>query len=187
MPKRYLLLLLIAGCCTRGLHAQDVINTGYPGVKKNTWGFNSINLIGVAAGKDNTAATAQTINGVRYKTWFLGLGAGVDTYQDITFPLFASLRKSLFKKRNTPFLYAGGGWQIMGEKDLTEKEDAWNWRLYDPGGYYEAGVGYYIGTGKKGAVSMSVGYTGKDYKKTTISGRYAYQMNRYALQLGYRF
>lgn len=185
MLKHHLLLLLITGCLAKELPAQEAA-TGTPGKPKN-WGFNSINLVGGATGKVNNGFTAQTINGVRYKTWFLGLGAGLDTYQDQTYPLFASLRKSLFNKRNTPYVYAGAGVQAMGEHDVTEAEDKWNWRLYDAGGYYEAGIGYYIGIGKKGAVSMSVGYTRKDYKKTVASGLYAYQLNRYALQLGYRF
>lgn len=186
MLKRCLILLLMAGCCAKGLEAQDaVVSAPSPGLKK--WGFNSINLVGGAAGKINSGFTLQTINGVRYKTWFLGVGAGLDTYQDLTYPLFASLRKSLFNKRNTPYVYAGGGVQVMGEKDRTEKEEQWNWRLYDAGAYYEAGIGYYIGIGNKGAVSMSVGYTRKDYEKTTMSGIYAYELNRYAFQLGYRF
>ncbi|WP_276481160.1 hypothetical protein [Paraflavitalea pollutisoli] len=186
MLKQTILLLFIAGCCTKAVHAQEAAAAGTSGKLKN-WGFNSINLVGGAAGENNSDFTLQTINGVRYKTWFLGLGAGLDAYQDKTYPLFASLRKSLFRKRNTPFVYAGGGMQVMGEKDLTEKEGGWNWHLYDAGGYYEAGIGYYVGIGKKGAVSMSVGYTRKDYEKTTASGVYAYQLNRYAMQLGYRF
>ncbi len=42
--------------------------------KKSALKFSSINSVGLLSGQSQTSFTMQTINGVKYKTWFTGIG-----------------------------------------------------------------------------------------------------------------
>lgn len=182
MRKSYLfLLLMLVGL--QEMNAQEAA-PGTPATGRQRLRFSSINHLGVVAGRNDNGFVLQSINGVQYRTWFLGLGAGIDTYQDLTIPLFAELRKAILDRVQTPFVYVNGGFQLMGVKDVDEKNS--NKMLYDPGAYYEAGLGYYIRAGKRNAVSVAFGYCRKEYRKTDAWSSYAYGLNRYAFKVGYK-
>ncbi|HEV7779977.1 MAG TPA: hypothetical protein VGO58_01865 [Chitinophagaceae bacterium] len=57
--------------------------------------FGSQNYAGILEGEAGTSFQAQTINGVKYKTWFTGIGLGLDYYYDRSIPLFLSVSKFL--------------------------------------------------------------------------------------------
>ncbi|WP_315816616.1 hypothetical protein [Paraflavitalea speifideaquila] len=170
-----------------------------PTVRKScSCGFSSINQLGIATGENNNSVLLQTINGFRYKTWFAGVGVGYDTYYAKTVPLFLDLRKSLFLKPSTPFLYLDGGVQFMGEKK-TDKGSYYT-KQYHPGAYYDMGIGYQIGLRNKSAILMSAGYSQKYLKYhqytevvcimapcPSYSSHYNFRLNRLAFKIGYQF
>ncbi|AXY75253.1 hypothetical protein D3H65_15230 [Paraflavitalea soli] len=152
--------------------------------KNSSFGFSSINQFGVVTGENDNGIQLQTINGVRYKTWSVGVGVGLDTYSALTVPLFLDIRKSLLTKPATPFLYADGGIQFSAEKKYNK--DDYASKDYDPGLFYDVGVGYYIGLKNKNALLMSVGYSFKGLDYTYYTSTYKYKLNRFSLKVGYK-
>jgi hypothetical protein len=190
--------ITLIGCClavTTGAQSPEKA----PVTKKNcSCGFSSINQFGITTGENNNSVLLQSINGFRYKTWFIGVGVGLDTYYAKTVPLFLDLRKNLFLKPTTPFLYVDGGLQVMGEK-RTQKGD-WLTKKYDPGPYYDMGVGYQIGLRNKSAILMSAGYSLKHLSYENYSevvcirapcpndrSYYNFRLNRLSFKVGYQF
>ena len=55
--------------------------------------FHSINNIGLLKGQVDDVLQLQTINGIKYKSFFGGVGIGLDNYYFKTIPLFVDLRK----------------------------------------------------------------------------------------------
>ena len=55
--------------------------------------FQSQNFIGVLGGEKDASFQIQTINGVQYRTWFSGIGTGLDFYFQRSVPLFLSVGK----------------------------------------------------------------------------------------------
>ncbi len=70
-------------CCLVGALFSSSAYTQKSKVK-----FNSLNMFGVAAGESRPSGLFQTVNGVRYKNWFAGIGAGLDYYSYRTIPVF---------------------------------------------------------------------------------------------------
>ena len=177
------LLITIVLCCAAYLSMGQLNGVGEK--SRSPWRFSSINSIGVAAGENYNSLLIQSVNGFRYKTWFMGAGLGLDAYRDISFPIFLDLRKSLFAKPSTPFLYADGGFQIMAEKNDKNKEQ-FDWKIFHPGVYYDVGAGYYFALKKKDALLMSVGYSRKEVEIEQGMGRFAYRFNRFSFKIGYK-
>lgn len=121
--------------------------------------FSSINQIGVLNGSKGAYLQLQTINGIRYKTWFAGIGAGIDYYTRRGFPLFLDVRKDIFDKRSTPFLYADAGIHLVYKK--KEKLSQWYQNTYSNGFYGDAGIGYKLGFRSTGGLLVSAGYSYK--------------------------
>lgn len=152
--------------------------------KSRSFGFTSINQFGVATGEHDNGIMLQTINGLHYKTWFLGVGVGLDTYRAKTVPLFVDIRKSLLEKPSAPFLYADGGIQFSAEK--KHNKDDYASKDYDPGLYYDVGAGYYMGLKNKNALLLSLGYSFKGLDYTYYAATYKYKLNRFSLKVGYK-
>jgi hypothetical protein len=55
---------------------------------KKTILFHSINQVGILAGSSDATLQLQTINGINTKTWFAGLGVGLDYYYVRSVPFF---------------------------------------------------------------------------------------------------
>src|ERR1700712_5956221 len=98
--KQWLFICLLTGLVFFA-HAQ----------KKSTtpWNFHSINNIGLLEGQTGSSFQIQTVNGAQYKSWFAGIGLGLDYYRYRTVPLFLDLRKEFGKSSNRLFLYADMG------------------------------------------------------------------------------
>lgn len=160
--KKILLPALIGVCLPLLLPAQQ------PAAKNTGCGcsFSSINQVGLTEGKAGTSFLVQSINGLRYRTWFAGVGVGLDHYRYRTVPLFFDVRKDLFgKKHNTPFIYADIGTNFAWLSD-KQQENFWGTNEYSNGLYYDAGLGYKLNVGKGRGLLFSGGFSLKKFRET---------------------
>jgi len=192
--KLYLLLIITVVASCFECRAQ----------KQHRVGFTSINQVGILEGDNGSAFQLQTINGVKYRSWSAGIGVGLDYYYLRSIPLFLDLRRNLWNKTNTPFIYADGGlqfaWPTPGQKFSSGNGKYYNRPFFD------VGIGYKSAIGKHNALLLSAGYTEKYvYEKmgtpvyymytdfypspapTYIPDRYAYTLRRIAIKIGWEF
>jgi hypothetical protein len=130
----------------------------------NKFQFYSINNIGLIEGKSGSALQLQTINGVQFHSWFLGIGVGLDKNRFRTIPLFIDLRKDLSKTKNGFFIYADAGTNYQDE--VASQKTTFNlypsYNKFNKGFYFDAGAGYKIKLKKNSALLFSAGYTYKE-------------------------
>jgi hypothetical protein len=179
------------------LHAQER-QTNQTRRNSCNCGIQSMVQVGVLEGVIGPSWNIQTINGLHYKGWFAGLGVGLDHYSMRTIPLFIDVRKELFNKNRTPFLYVDGGIHFAW---LKAKEKAgWGSSDYSHGLYYDIGAGYKIGFGKRDALLVSAGYTLKKLReeRTVVvqciappcnasTNYYNYSFSRLTFKVGWQF
>jgi hypothetical protein len=132
--------------------------------------FQSINQAGFLKGHNNDALQYQSINGIRYWGYSLGIGVGVDQYYYRTVPVFGEVRKDIFNKRETPFIYAALGSSLPWVKDGPV--NAWQRSEYNKGIFYEAGVGYKIPVKGRLFLNFSLGYSQKSLHETQYTKIY---------------
>lgn len=125
--------------------------------------FHSVNQVGVLEGESGSAFQLQTINGVQYKKWFVGMGTGLDYYSFRTIPLFADLRWHILNNKKTPFIYADAGTNFVWAKG--NREAGWYKSDYKNAFYGDAGIGYSIIFKKGTAFTISAGYTQKNFRE----------------------
>ena len=161
--------------------------------------FTSLNQLGIAWGATGDALQLQSINGVSYKTYSAGIGIGFDYYWERTVPLFIDLRKNIFSKKQTPFVYADMGVSIPWVK--SNKENTWFKSDYEEGSYYDIGVGYRIPVNKKMFANLSFGFSQKKLQEKRINDvtilvfpyegnnteDYDYTFRRFSLKAGLSF
>ncbi len=142
----------------------------------------------------------QLVRGLASKTWFAGLGAGIDYYSDLkSIPLFFEVRKDLKEKKNTPFINADMGYNLP-LRDKSERP--WLKYKFEGGLYYELGVGYKFYLTNSLGLALSIGYSYKNLKEkdTTPAGIgpadeplppqidvYDYKFRRLSVKLGFWF
>lgn len=165
MQMKILLVVVFTGivCIASAQEAKQ----GQPAKHGCSCSFSSINQAGVLNGSKGAYLQLQTINGIRYKTWFAGIGAGIDYYTHRGFPVFLDVRKDVFNKRSTPFLYADAGIHLVN--NAKEKLSEWYQNTYSNGFYGDAGIGYKLGFRSAGGLLVSAGYSYKN-----INRRYEY-------------
>jgi hypothetical protein len=159
--------------------------------------FSSINQVGLLEGSGGHSAQVQTINGIRYKTWFTGVGVGLDYYRFRTVPIFFDIHKDLFNKVNTPFFYGNAGIHVPWV--LDKEKNWWGRAEYNRGLYYDAGVGYSVNLGKNRALLFSGGISLKKIRETRYyevvcitfpcpqqSEQYDFTLRRFSLKAGLR-
>jgi len=200
--KKYLLFLLPACLVLSFCPAQQ--RKGKPAFQ-----FHSINQVGVLNGETGSAFQIQTINGLRYKSWFAGIGAGIDYYRFRGIPLFADIRKTFGHAKNKLFVYGDGGihfnWATEKEKNASGVRDE-----ISNGLYLDGGLGYHIYINSSNAVLISLGYSCKkitdrtpavyyyplDYYPTIVgvypspesqTNKLNYSLNRISIKLGWEF
>ena len=159
--------------------------------------FHSITNIGIAWGATGEGFQAQTINGIRFKTFSTGLGVGLDYYWTRTIPLFLDIRKDIFNKAQTPFVYLDLGTHAPTVKANPEYKGE-----YGKGVSFDVGVGYKNPINKKLSLNVSFGYTQKRYSKTEYnhyiiidfppydrdnSEHYDYIFRRFSMKAGLSF
>lgn len=165
------------------------------------WRFHSINSIGLLEGEAGSAFQLQTINGVQYKNWFAGAGAGLDYYRFRGVPIFLDIRKIFPLATNTFFVYGDIG---MHAPWLTQKQKDSNYYIsvlsdFKNGLYTDAGAGYQICLGNKAALLISAGYSFKslrgtqiDYSPMSYDGppaitKLRYDLSRLSVKMGLKF
>lgn len=124
--------------------------------------FRTIVAAGIMEGEDNNGMQLQTITGIQHKTWFSGIGAGFDYYNQRSIPLFLDVRKTMLDKSRSPFVYVDGGYHFPW---LTEAKKAeYGDEVKAKGGlYYDAGIGYQMRNKKDVVLAFSAGYSYKHF------------------------
>lgn len=145
------------------LQAQNNSNTKQSSSIK----FHAAVQAGILQGDEKNAFQAQAINGVQYKTWYGGIGVGIDNYKFRTIPLFIDIQKNIFKKSTTPFVFTDAGihfpWVRNDQKDIYRDSH------FGKGFYYNVGAGYKINLVKNNALMFSAAFSSKH---TNVSWKY---------------
>src|SRR5664279_2733207 len=168
--KIFSIQILLVMIVTSGL-AQQKNASGH-------WSFQSIANVGLLEGQTGSAFQLQTINGARYKSWFAGVGLGLDFYRFRTIPLFLDIRKEFGKSINKLFVYADGGISYSWVTD-TEKTSYWTNNQFHNGFYTDLGLGYKSSIGKNSALVVSLGYSYKKVNETYSTDYYLAPNNFY--------
>ena len=187
---------IILCCLLFGLHTNAQQKETH--VKKSTVTYHSTLQGGILKGETTSAFQLLHINGVQYKTWFGGIGVGIDNYFMRTVPIFAEVRKDILNKRSTPFVYAGIGPQVMWLKEQEKMQFVS--ADYNSGIYYRIGAGYKLSISQKHALMIEAGYS---LKKVNYTYNYVnpcligpcteyknnmdYTLRRLSFQLGFIF
>lgn len=190
MHKLFIILFLFS------LHGSLMAQQG-----KKKLAFRSINQLGILYGESGQEPLVQTINGVSYKTWFAGIGAGLDFYRLRSVPLFLDVRKEFpvaALQPLVPFVYGDGGmhfaWPRTG--DHTSNYES----KFNNGAWFDAGLGCKVATKSRQTILLSAGYTYKRVEERitpVFSGRdqvsgletvgFNYNLNRIAVKFGWMF
>ena len=93
--SRIFIIAIVIGLAGLDTHAQKK-NQAVKTSTKCACGFQSLLQGGLLDGAAGPSWQLQTINGIYYKTWFAGIGVGLDYYTMRTIPLFLDLRKEYF-------------------------------------------------------------------------------------------
>jgi hypothetical protein len=169
--------------------------------------FSSQNYVGLLEGESGSKFQLQSINGFKYKTWFAGLGTGIDWYFRRSVPLFVSLNKDFLKRGNRNFYVSTStGINFPWEDDANYNEWGYNVEESNPGLYCEGGFGYKIGIGKrKDALLIQLGYSYKHVSEkaknrivyyysilpgpqpSEYTNEFDYHLRRVSLKLGWSF
>jgi hypothetical protein len=151
-------------------------------------------------GANKSATQLQTIHGLAYNGWFAGLGVGIDDYFEHSVPVFLDIRKNIFNKNNTPFVYVDGGINIVNKG----RADQWQKTKMNAGYFTESGLGYNVDIGKNLILNFTCGYSFKSYEerlytkqmiptppyqtdKWTLVNENKYSLNRFVMKVGLRF
>jgi len=164
--------------------------------------FSSQNYVGLLEGEQGSKFQLQTINGIKYKTWFTGLGTGIDWYYRRSIPAFLSLNKDFLIKGNRNFFIAtdvGANFPWLVDKNSYAIDKA------IPGLYWGAGLGYKVGIGKlNDAILLQLGYSYKHVAEKTkpvyyyamplivesqqdMTNRFDYYLRRLSIKIGWNF
>jgi len=177
-------LLLISLCAT----AQKKVN------------FSSQNYAGLLEGEHGSSLQLQTINGVKFSSWFVGLGTGIDWYYRRSIPVFTSVNMDFLKKEKRSF-YLSGNVGINFPWQMNDYYNEWGYNETESsaGVYWSTGLGYKIGMGKgNDALLLQLGY---DYKhvseKVTLpymvfdsmgpNDQFDYHLRRLSAKVGWSF
>lgn len=175
------------------------IASAQPKYPASFWQFHSILNVGLLEGETGSAFQIQTINGAKYKSWFAGVGIGIDYYKYRTLPVFFDLRKEIGVKGNKIFLYSDFGinfsWVTDKQKMSYVTDDKFGNNFY-----CDEGFGYKIGLAQNTNLQLSVGYSYKKVVETYITpDYYTYpptggniekinnRLNRLLIKIGWEF
>jgi|HubBroStandDraft_3_1064219.scaffolds.fasta_scaffold43553_4 hypothetical protein len=167
--------------------------------------FHSINNLGLLEGQTGSAFQLQTINGAQYKSWFAGVGLGLDFYRLRTIPLFVDFRKEFGKNANKLFVYSDVGINFSWVTDQQKTGYAQNDK-FSNGFYGDWGLGYKVLVAKKNNVLLSLGYSckktvetydplyyptgifyGQGVQANNQGQKINYSLNRLSIKIGWEF
>jgi len=177
------------------------VSLGLSAAAQNKILFSSQNYAGLAVGEHGSKFQLQTINGVKYKTWFAGMGTGLDWYYQRSIPAFISLSKEFYKKENRNFFASADAGVNFPWKDNSTAVPGYEVEKLLLGLYWGMGLGYKIGIGKKNdALLLKLGYSYKysgekvkplyfyiDSSDPYSYERFDYRLRRLSLEVGWNF
>lgn len=169
--------------------------------QKNKPVFNSYTGAGIQAGQSDPAITVETINGIRYKKWFSGIGLGYSSYRYRTLPIFAEAKYFMGKQGR---FYVNGDVGYHVNVHTTYEEDAWyNGVNYKGGVLLNSGVGIVLQPTRKHSFYFQLDYGLKQVRKVVKEyiyvgalpynpGEYQYTTYKYdlttvSLKMGFKF
>ena len=156
--------------------------------------FTTISQAGLLAGGSNNDWQLQMVNGLSYKTFYAGIGLGIDNYYFKTIPFFIATRKNILKQKQTPFVYADIGTNFPWNKNATSSP--WQKGELNNGLYFDAGIGYSWPLVKNLALLVSAGYSEKYMHETktyvwitenSLPEYYDYTFRRLTIKAGLSF
>lgn len=187
MTKKMIFILMVSVFVSSSLFSQE------------KWRFSSQNYAGITEGESGTGFQLQTINGFRKKTWFAGVGTGIDYYFQRSIPLFVSVAKFLPSSK-FPFYFNGD----IGINFPWVRNDLYY--IHAPGEYssslyWAGGLGYKFGSKKNNnGVLLNFGYSYKhllresEYTNPCLvppcpvsTERYDYRLRRLSVKVGWLF
>src|SRR5437867_1162155 len=169
--------------------------------------FSAQNYVGLLEGEQGSKFQLQTINGMRNRTWFVGLGTGIDWYYRRSIPAFLSVNKDFFRRGNRNFFIATDAGINFPWRD-DKNYNVWGYVVEKsiPGFFGEAGLGYKVGIGKTNdAVLIQLAYSYKHIREKVkniyyypgimivspqpevVTNRFDYYLRRLSLKLGWNF
>ena len=163
--------------------------------------FHSQNYAGVLEGEHGSKFQLQSINGMQWRTWFAGIGTGIDYYYFRSVPLFLSFNKFLCSCNRSFFFSLDGGVNWVWDNN-TENNINWSRNGdFAASPYWGTGIGYKIGLkNKKDAVLLNIGYSQKRAREFVnsvpfcrfppcpeLTDVYRYRLNRLSLRVGWQF
>jgi hypothetical protein len=164
---------------------------------KSRCSFTSINQVGFVVGEAADSYQLQTVNGVKYKTWMVGAGVGIDGYRYRSVPVFLQVRKEFSLSTYVFFLYNDIGLNYPWVKD-SQKGVYYGNSQYSQGLYFDGGLGYRLPL-KKQSLLFSGGFSLKEMKEdrsmTTCpfvgpcvenKDVYQYSLKRLSFKLGFQ-
>ena len=161
--------------------------------------FSSQISAGIIEGEQRTSFHVEMLNGIWYKTWFAGVGTGLDYYYFRSIPVYLSAAKYL-SPRNHSFYVQGDA----GVNFAWEDQPSFNWNEvnseFKPGVYWNTSFGFATGLDRKNSFLFGLGYSHKslrEIKEMTVPcfnppcqntfETYRYNLNRLTLRLGWQF
>ena len=165
--------------------------------QRQKWSFHSYTAAGILTGENGPAFECQTVNGMGNRSWFAGLGLGIDYYQFRSVPVFIDLKKTYYWKSFGLYGYADGGIQFPWI--LPEQHNFYQ-SSFSNGFYGDVGLGLLIPCGKYSHLFASFGYSLKEAKEQNNSLYFCpmgscspnhemifYELNRFSIKMGISF
>ena len=142
-------------------------NSQHTAAKRSSGKFENNLQAGVLIGQKGSkpALNVHVINGLKFDTWFTGIGVGIDYYGlKRSIPLLVDIKKDFSAKTNTCYLFADAGYNFPWLMD-NQKPQYSNYYKAMGGLYYETGLGYKFRIFKTSHIGFSAGYSFKQVKE----------------------
>ena len=153
MKKLFLIVMMIS--CVK-LHAQSL--------KKNQAYL--IPQIGLLSGDHSNSFQFQLAGGFTAKNWRIGMGTGLDYYKVRSVPIYADVRR-YFGYEKSAFAFVNLGfnvpWPLEDQYKIALVPGGNIKNTFEMGWYSDAGLGYDIELGKQKSLSISLGYSIKNF------------------------
>ncbi len=162
--------------------------------------FKSINTIGFSNGESGNFLNLQTINGWQKRSWFGGIGLGLDYYQYKSLTTVITARKYLLKENNFGINASGGYNFPIGNLKKIANDDSFITQKYKGGMYSGLGVFYEFSFLKKLKAIISPEVNFRFFSKTSVeelpclvapcpqtTSVYKYRFQTFALKAGLVF
>ncbi|MDE3144642.1 MAG: hypothetical protein KGL19_10840 [Bacteroidota bacterium] len=190
--KKYIFIITVLFILANNIDAQQ---------KRSPVKFSSINSVGFLNGQSQTSFTLQSINGIKYKTWFAGLGASLDNYGYRSIPAFVDLRKTFGNKVWQPFIYADAGINFpLYSSALPRKQWGNDANKFYNTFYGETGIGLSKPINTKTKFILSFGYSYKHFSylnnpwawntgwpSSSYLSQYDFYYRRLSIKMGLQF